>query len=183
VAARRLVIVMLVLLAISTLIAALLPPPDNDSPATPPPRAGRSVQKEGEKHVPGPGKLGLMLVAGMRISGQPPKTVRVERGDELRLSVAAPVGDDIEIPALGRTAPVTPFTPAPFDLLATDVGTFDVRAVDSGRLAGRLLVGRPGTGRCGVSTPATPRGRGSTRSCSRRGRHGSAGHGRSARRP
>jgi len=52
--------------------------------------------------------------------------VRGERGDELRLSVAAPCGDDIEIPALGRTAPVTPTAPAPFDLLATGVGTFDV---------------------------------------------------------
>jgi hypothetical protein len=183
VAARRLVIVMLVLLAISTLIAALLPPPHNEDPATPPPGAKRGPHKRGPEHVPSPGKLGLLLVARMRISHQPPKTVRVERGDELRLTVAAPFGDDIEIPALGRTAPVTPASPASFDLLATGIGAFDVRAVHSGRLAGRLLSGRPGTGRCGVSTPATPQGRASTRSCSPRGRHGSGDPGRSAPRP
>src|SRR3954465_176014 len=105
---------MLVLLAISTLIAALLPPPNNGDNATPPPGAHRALQKGSKERVPGPGKLGQLLVARMRISNRPPKTVRAERGDELRLSVAAPFGDEIEIPALGRSAPVTPVSPAPF---------------------------------------------------------------------
>jgi hypothetical protein len=170
---------MLVLLLLSTLAAAFLPTPDKKQ-ATP-------VQKR--KHqakmgrAPAHTSTGLLLVSRMRISNRPPKTVRIERGDELRLEVAAPFGDDVEIPALGLTAAMTPFAPAQFDLLATETGTFPVRTVHSGTLAGRILVGRPGTGRCGVSTPATPQGRGSTPSCSRRGKPASQGSGRSARQP
>jgi hypothetical protein len=171
---------MLVLLLLSTLAAAFLPTPDKKQ-ATPVHK--RKHQANSVERAPPPSKTGLLLVSRMRISNRPPKTVRIERGDELRLEVAAPFGDDVEIPALGLTAAVTPFAPAQFDLLASEIGTFPVRTVDSGRLAGRLLIGKPGTGRCGVSTPATPQGRGSTPSCSHRGKRASQGSGRSARRP
>jgi hypothetical protein len=182
VAARRLVIVMLVLLGISTLAAALLPPPKRRSATTAEqPKAKHDRGRKG--NAPRGTKGGMLLVARMRISNQPPKSVRIEQGDELRLDVVAPFGDDIEIPGFGLTAAVTPFAPAEFDLFAARIGTFPVRAVDSGRLAGRLLVGKPGTGYCGVSTPATPRGRASTPSCGRHGKHGSEGPGRSARQP
>jgi hypothetical protein len=180
VAARRLVIVMLVLLGLSTLAAALLPSPKRRTAAEQPKakhergRKGSAVRETNR---------GVLLVARMRISNRPPKTVRIERGDELQLGVGARFGDDIEIPGLGRTAAVTPSAPAEFDLFAARIGTFPVRAVDSGRLAGRLLVGKPGTGYCGVSTPATPRGRASTPSCGRHGKHGSEGPDRSARQP
>jgi hypothetical protein len=180
VAARRLVFVMLVLLLLSTLAAAFLPTPHKKQ-ATPVPKPKHQAKARG--HAPRPTNTGLLLVSRMRISNRPPKTVRIERGDELRLEVAAPFGDDVEIPALGLTGTVTPFAPAQFDLLASKIGTFPVRTVDSGRLAGRLLVGKPGTGRCGVSKPATPQGRGSTPSCSLRGEPASQDSGRSARRP
>jgi hypothetical protein len=180
VAARRLVIVMLVLLGLSTLAAALLPPPKRRT-ATEQPKAKHERGRKGS--AARETNRGVLLVARMRISNRPPKTVRIERGDELRLGVGAPFGDDIEIPGLGRTAAVTPSAPAEFDLFAARIGTFPVRAVDSGRLAGRLLVGKPGTGYCGVSTPATPRGRASTPSCARLGKPGSRGPGRSARQP
>jgi hypothetical protein len=172
---------MLVLLVISTLAAAFLPTPHKNQ-ATPD-HAKRGRQPNRSEAEPRPRNTGLLLVSRMRISNRPPKTVRIERGDELRLEVAAPFGDDVEIPALGLTGAVTPFAPAQFDLLASKIGTFPVRTVDSGRPAGRLLVGKPGTGRCGVSTPATPQGRGSTPSCAPRGKPASQGHGRSARRP
>jgi len=180
VAARRLVVVMLVLLLLSTLAAAFLPTPDKKQ-ATP--VHTRKHEANAGGRAPPPAHTGLLLVSRMRISNRPPKTVRIERGDELRLEVAASFGDDVEIPALGLTAALTPFAPAQFDLLATETGTFPVRTVDTGRLAGRLLVGKPGTGRCGVSTPATPQGRGSAPSCSRRGKPASQGSGRSARQP
>jgi hypothetical protein len=180
VAARRLVIVMLVLLAVSTLAATLLPAPSRRTavPQAPTQRAG-----EGSSRGARGSKDGVLLVTSMRISNLQPKTVRVERGDQLRLRVAAPFGDDIEIPGLGLTSPASAFAPAHFDLLASEIGSFSVRGVDSRRLAGWILVGRPGTGRCGVFRSAAPRGRGSVRSCSRRGRHGSPSRGRSARRP
>ena len=179
-AARRLVIVMLVLLGLSTLAAALLPPPKRRAATT----TDQPKAKQSRKgNAPRETNKGMLLVARMRISNRPPKTVRIERGDELRLGVGAPFGDDIEIPGLGRTAAVTPSAPAEFDLLAARIGIFPVRAVDSGRLAGRLLIGKPGTGYCGVSTPATPRGRASTPSCARLDIPGSRGPGRSARQP
>jgi hypothetical protein len=171
---------MLVLLLLSTLAAAFLPTPDKKQAS--PVHKGKHPANTGGR-APAPTKTGLLLVSRMRISNRPPKTVRIERGDELRLEVAAPFGDDVEIPALGLTASVTPFAPAQFDLLATEIGIFPVRTVDSARLAGRLLVGKPGTGRCGVSTPATPQGRGSIPLCSRRGKPASQGSGRSVRRP
>ncbi len=171
---------MLVLLLLSTLAAAFLPTPDKKQAA---PVHKRKHQANRSGHAPRPTNTGLLLVSRMRISNRPPKTVRIERGDELRLEVAAPFGDDVEIPALGLTGTLTPFAPAQFDLLASKIGTFPVRTVDSGRLAGRLLVGKPGTGRCGVSKPATPQGRGSIPSCSHRGKPASQGSGRSAQRP
>jgi hypothetical protein len=182
VAARRLVVVMLVLLAISTLAAALLPTPHRDQQTTAAP-AARTPKKGARERPPSPRKAGLLLVSRMQISARPPKTVRIERGDELRLEVAAPFGADIEIPAFGLTSAATRFAPAQFDLFADRIGTFDVRAAESGRLAGRLLVGRPDSGRCGVSTPATPEGRASTRACPHRGRRASPVRGRSAPQP
>jgi hypothetical protein len=182
VAARRLVVVMLVLLAISTLAAALLPPPEGNNPANPAPPKAKTQQRP-PKAAPRPNETGLLLVSRIRISDRRPKTVRIERGDQLRLEVSAPFGADIEIPGFGLTATATPFAPAHFDLLATRIGIYPVRVVESERVAGRLLVGRPATGRCGVSTPATPRGRGSTPSCARLGKPASQGSGQSARQP
>jgi hypothetical protein len=180
VAARRLVVVMLVLLAVSTLAAALLPPPENRET---PPAQTRPKEQRQTREPQRAEQDGLLLAARMRLGRREPKTVRIELGDQLRLNVAAPFGDDVEIPALGLTQAVTPFAPATFDLLATRIGTFPVRAVDSGLVAGRLLVGRPGRGRCGVSRPEAPRGRGSIPSCALRDRPQSQAHGRSARRP
>jgi hypothetical protein len=178
VAARRLVIVMLVLLAISTLAAALLPPPKSQQTA-PPPKPKPRPQPSGKGRQP---SRGLLLATRMRVSERP-KTVRVERGDQLRLSVSAPSGESIEIFRLGLVAPATAFAAAEFDVLATDLGTYSVQTAASGRLVGRLLVGKPGTGRCGVTRPEAPPGSGSARSCSHRERRGSKGSARSAPRP
>jgi hypothetical protein len=178
VAARRLVIVMLVLLAISTLAAALLPPPKSQQPA-PPPKPKPQPQPSAKDRQP---SQGLLLAARMRVPERP-KTVRVERGDQLRLDVSASTGESIEIFRLGLVAPATTYAPAEFDILATDLGTYSVQTAASGRLVGRLLVGRPGTGRCGVTRPEAPRGSGAAQSCSHRERRGSKGSDRSARRP
>ena len=177
-AARRLVVVMLVLLAISTLATALLPRPDDKSAPAP----TTTTKQPKVEPPPSPKLTGLLLVARMNAAGAP-KTVRIERGDELRLEVEAPFGADVEIPGYGLVEPVTPFAPASFDFLATDRGTFPVRVFDPQQLVGRVLVGKPDSGRCGVSTPATPEGRAPTRSCRRPGRHPSRAGGRSAQRP
>jgi hypothetical protein len=182
VAARRLVVVMLVLLGVSTLAAAFLPPPDEPNSTDRERQQAKAKQRE-PKPAPRRSENGMLLVARLQVSQRRPTAVRIERGDELRLTVIAPFGDDVEIPGFGLTSPVTPYAPAQFDLLATETGNFGVLLVDSGRLAGRILVGKPGSGRCGVSTPVTPQGRASAPPCSPLGRRESRGRGRSARQP
>lgn len=179
-AARRLVVVMLVLLAVSTLAAALLPQPERTET---PPAQKQPKQKRPAQETPAAGEGGLLLEARMRVGRREPKTVRVQLGDQLQLAVAAPFGDDVEIPALGLTVPVTPYAPAIFDLLADSRGTFPVRTVDSGLLAGRLLVGRPGSGRCGAARPGALPGRESIPSCGPRDGQRSRAGGRSAPQP
>ena len=179
-AARRLVVVMLVLLAISTLVTALLPRPDRDTSTPVTTKPQRTPQAPAS---PKPAETGLDLVARMQAGSSGPKSVRIERGDELLLDVGAPFGADVEIAGLGLTEPVTPFAPAQFDLFPTAVGTYPVRIVDPVQLVGRVLVGKPDTGRCGVATPATPQGRGSTPSCRHREIRSSPGPGQSAQRP
>ena len=179
-AARRLVVVMLVLLAISTLVTALLPRPDTDKTA---PATTRPERRPPPGAPPKPSETGLDLVARMQAGSAGPKSVRIERGDELLLGVAAPFGADIEIPGFGLTEAVTEFSPAQFDLFASSVGTYPVRVVDPAQLVGRILVGKPESGRCGVSTPATPQGRGSTPSCRHRETPSSRGRGQSGRKP
>jgi hypothetical protein len=171
---------MLVLLAISTLVTALLPRPDRDKTA---PLTTKPEPKKQIEAPPKPAERGLDLVARMQAGAGGPKSVRIERGDGLRLDVVARFGADVEIPGFGLTQPVTPFAAAQFEIFASERGTFPVRVVDPIQLVGRVLVGRPDAGRCGVSTPATPQGRGSTPSCRHRETLSSRGRGRSVPRP
>ena len=178
-AARRLVVVMLVLLAVSTLAAALLPQPERTEEPPPQPRS-----KPKQPATEGPqANGGVLLDARMRLGRREPKTVTVRSGDQLRLAVTATFGDDVEIPALGLTQPVTPFAPATFDLLASRRGTYPVRAVDSGLVAGRVLVAGRDAQRCGASRPEAPAERASLPSCGPRDGQRSQDADRSARRP
>lgn len=171
---------MLVLLAIATLAAALLPVPEPRRAATTGPRDARADRPREPRR---PTDTGMLLVARMRIGEDGPKTVRIETGDQLQLSVAAPFGADLEISGLGLTGVVTPSAPARFDVFATRPGAYPVRAIDPPALAGHLLVGDDEGRRCGVATPATPQGRASAPSCAPRGARASRGRGRSAPRP
>lgn len=171
---------MLVLLAISTLVTALLPQPKKRRTTTDTIATGREQPVD---VPPRPTDAGLLLVARLRAGAPAPQSVRIERGDQLRLAVEAPFGADVEIPGFGLTTPVTPVAAAQFDLFATRIGTFPVRIVDPAQLVGRVVVAKPGGGRCGVATLAAPRGRGSTRSCHLRETRPSPGRGRSARQP
>jgi hypothetical protein len=178
VAARRLVVVMLVLLAISTLAAALIPPPSKQAPST---EESTGATTEPTQSAPSGG--GKLVNARIDVGNAPAPTVVVERGDQLVLDVSAPFGDDIEIPAFGVTETVDPFAPAHFDLFANSRGTFPIRAVDARRVVGRIVVGPPGSGRCGVSTPLAPPGPATSRSCGPHDGRGSEAGGRSAQQP
>jgi hypothetical protein len=175
VAARRLVIVMVVLLGLSTLAAALVQPPERRSETTTT-EERRQADDEREGGWTGNAPLaGRVIGARMRISNAPPKVVRVRPGDQVRLSVSGSVGEDIVIPGFGLTETMSPDAPAHFDILIERLGTFAVRALDSGRLAGRI-----------VSCPARPEARpggSKARACAPGGEPEGSGRARSARRP
>jgi hypothetical protein len=177
VAARRLVVVMLVLLAISTLAAALVPPPEERT------RTGTQTTERKSRQSRDDRASGELVKGRIDAGRDNPKQLRIERGDQLALTVLAPFGDDVEIPAFGLIETVDPFAAARFDLFANRSGTFPVRAVDANRVLGRIVVGPRGSGRCGVAMPLARPERQPARACSRRGAHGSKGAGRSARKP
>ena len=177
-AARRLLIVMVVLLGLSTLAAALVPPPD-PKPDRPPAQATREPGARGEEESGG-GSEPRLVTARMRIANEPPKVVAVRPGDQLELEVSGSVGEDIEVPAFGLTETMTPDAPARFDLIVDRPGSFVVRAVESGIVAGRIRSAEAKTA-C-ASSPA-PGGEGSGSSCAPRGGREPRAAGRSGRQP
>lgn len=141
-AARRLLIVMVVLLGLSTLSWALVPPPEENSDrperaAAPEGDTGKKSESEAKPAEAEP----RVITARMEVSNEAPKVVVVRPGDELRLEVSGSVGEDIEIREFGLTDTMTPDAPARFSLIVDRKGEFEVRAVESGIVAGRIRAG------------------------------------------
>ena len=130
--ARRLLIVMLVLLGISALAAALVPGQRlNQGTDT-----SSTTTEETTAVVP----QGRLLTATINAARTKQQAVRIRLGDELILLVKANLRDDVEIPALGVVEPVDPVTPARFDLLPPQTGSYPIRLVTEHRRVGRLQV-------------------------------------------
>ena len=177
-AARRLVIVMVVLLALSTVASQLVPAPERSAERTRPEPERKPREETGESGWTGYAQLpGSLITARLAISNKPQPPVRVRPGDQLRLSVAGTLGQDIEIPAFGLTETMSPSAPARFDILIDRTGTFPVRAVESGRPVGRIV-----STRCAPS-PGAREGGSKARGCDPRGRPATKAAGRSARNP
>jgi hypothetical protein len=177
-AARRLVIVMLVLLGISTLAAALVPGPDRGTPNSTGTIDGRP---EGSTTNAPPASHGSIVQRRLRISASP-GTVAVRPGDQLRLAVSGPYGDEITIPAFGVTETIAPYAPARFDLLVAEPGSFPIVAAQSGRVVGRIA-SRPAAGSCASLRRPVRRERQRARACARRERPAASAGGRSDRTP
>ena len=175
-AARRLLIVMLVLLGISTLAAALVPTPDRSGSPT----GATDTVDTGSEDKPERRQATSRLVRRRIRVGDKPAVVHVHPGEQLRLAVGGPFGDDIEIPALGLTATMTPYAPATFDVIVPESGTFAIRAVQTGRLVGRIE-SRPAQPGC-AKRPA-PQGRSRPGRCDRRGERQAPAGDQSDRRP
>jgi hypothetical protein len=69
-----------------------------------------------------------------------PQVVRVHLGDQLQLAVAAERADQVEVRGLGALGEVDPDTPARFDLLPFERGTYPIRLLDAHRTVGRIEV-------------------------------------------
>lgn len=134
-AARRLVAVMLLLLALSTLAAALVP--------APPRRGGTTTDSRtepGTRILPAPRPAGRLVRA--TLDAGRPRTIVLQDGDQLRLTVRAPVADQVEIAGFGLVEPVEPRTPAVFDLIADRPGSYTVRLLRPARTVGLVRVQR-----------------------------------------
>jgi hypothetical protein len=133
-AARRLLIVMLVLLGISALAAALVPGQRLNQ--------GTSSTSTSTEETTAIDTLpqGRLLTATISAARPKQQVVQLKLGDELILLVKANVRDDVEIPALGLVEAVDPVTPARFDLLPTQTGSYPIRLVTGLRRVGRIQV-------------------------------------------
>lgn len=115
---------MIVLLLASSVAAALVPIPDSadqDSTTTTATEATASADA---------------LERTLRADAEKPGTIRVHAGDQLALEVVGNGYDLVEIPALGQVEDVNRGSPARFNLLLEQPGSYAVR------LAGTGLIGR-----------------------------------------
>ena len=152
--ARRLIAVLVVLLVVSSFAAALLPDPATDEPGT-----TQSTTRESRgttAHRPG----GRLVHVTLDADAPRPRPVSLRVGDQLALRVRSSRPDQVEVRGFGQLATVDRFTPANFDLLAFDLGTFPVRLVEAGRTIGTIIVR---SRRASSVRPETARSRGSDR--------------------
>lgn len=138
-AVRRLLVVMLVLLGVSTLAAALVPPQSgqDDTGST------ASEQTVPADTLP----RGKTLSAEIRVGGGKTPVVPVEVGDQLELTVRSERSDLLEIPGLGLVEAVAPGSPARFNVLALERGSYGIRFVERDHVVARIVVERAGAGK------------------------------------
>jgi hypothetical protein len=124
--ARRLLLFAAVMLLLATLAAGvaprrpLPPPPPSSLPADPdaPPVIERRISADASRAT----------------------SVRVQRGEILRLEVSGRVLDSVLLEGLGRMDAIEPLTPAVFDVLAERPGVYPILLVEADRRIGRLVI-------------------------------------------
>lgn len=67
-------------------------------------------------------------------------SVRVQRGEILRLEVSGRVLDSVLLEGLDRMDAIEPLTPAVFDVLAERPGVYPILLVEADRRIGRLVI-------------------------------------------
>ena len=130
---------MLVLLAVSSVAAALVPvDPEglSDESTTTSTRAPKRDLTAGR-----------LVKKAIDADRRHPTTVRIELGDQLQLRVTSRRADQVEIPRVGELQDVDRFTPADFDLLPFERGSYPIRLVEAKRKIGRIVVTKPRTKR------------------------------------
>jgi hypothetical protein len=121
-AARRLILAMLVLLVLSSVAAALIPVDrrQSDESETTSTTPATTTPTEDTK----------LITKRVSADARKPPRIRMRTGDELRLTVASPVPNSVEIEEFGDFKYVDPDFPARFDIFPFEAGTAEVRLVD-----------------------------------------------------
>jgi hypothetical protein len=166
-AARRLLIVMLVLLGLSTLAAALVPPQALREDTTGSTSSTEQAETAPTDTVP----RGRNLKFKLRVGGKTTPVVScpvakrragacepLKVGDQLTLVVSSRKADELEMPAFGLVDAVGPDEPARFEILVTSPGSYKIRFVSTGRIAGRIEVEAPAAEKRGKKKPSKKRG-------------------------
>ncbi len=154
-AARRLLIVMLILLGLSTLAAALVPPQ-----ALREGTSSTSTTEETETTPPDTTPGGRHLTFKLRVGGKTvpvlscPLSQRRARkckplkvGDQLSLVVSSMKADELKMKRFGLVDAVGPNEPARFEILPPEPGSYQIRFVSTNRVAARIVIEKPGTGK------------------------------------
>lgn len=149
-AARRLIIVLLLLFGVSVIAAAIAPDRQggggligrSETTSTTTTTTEETTAVAEEEPEGGSGRSGESVTARIRVSHEDPETVRAFVGDQLQLYVSSTDVRVIEVPDFGATATAASNAPATFNLLLRDPGEFAIVDVDTGRVIGRLAVGR-----------------------------------------
>jgi hypothetical protein len=132
-AARRLLIVMVVLLVISSLAAALVPPPEERTTSSSTTGSSPSTQP-----VPDPAQ-GERVTHRIDVSSKAPRKLELSVGDQLSLTVTSTRFAEIAIPALGLIDTATQGSPARFDILIDEPGTFAIRRLEPPRELAKVM--------------------------------------------
>jgi hypothetical protein len=133
-AARRLLIVMLLLLVLSTLAGVALGPPERAREET------GTTETEETTTPTDTVPRGELLEATIVVRAEKLPVIPVEVGDQLSLLVRSKRADQVAIPRLGLIEAVDPFSPARFDILAEEPGSYRIRLVEADRVVARIEV-------------------------------------------
>jgi hypothetical protein len=137
---RRALLLFAIVLGMAALVASLSRPLEE--------RRGETTAREPNRTTPGPATVvpapAPEQPTTLTFDAAKRQTKRLLQGTAATLEVIVPEPGSVEIPGLGLSAPAEPLTPARFDLLASDPGTyelvFDPATTEAPEPAGRLVV-------------------------------------------
>jgi hypothetical protein len=122
-AARRLLIIVAVLMGVTALTAGLTAPPRGDRASLLP-----ALDPAGP-----PASPATLVERTLRVPSRRLHTVAVDQGDQLRLTVQSDALDAVELVGLGQVQALAPQSPAVFDVLADEAGSYPVVLTGSAR--------------------------------------------------
>jgi hypothetical protein len=117
--AQRLLILVVVLIGLAVVAAAL-----NPGVRTAPPAAQPAPALEAQDPTP------PATVARTLDSAEPARTIAVDQGDDVQLTVRVTDLDSVAIPDLGELQAATPDSPAEFDIRADRAGSYPIELGD-----------------------------------------------------
>lgn len=138
---RRLLLLVAVLLATGAIAAALTPRELRDSSTSPTTRTAPPPSVTSATGGTPAGAAEVTRTVDAR--GEGTVTVHAAQGDLLHLIVKVASPEEVELVGLGRFDSGDADTPARFDFFLDRRGSFPIHLQESGRDAGRLVVGAP----------------------------------------